>query len=77
MMFRNKTIFFVFSLLLMLVFSLHSCKKNMFYQGKDAVLSFETDTLRFDTVFTEMATITRFFKVHNNSNATVMAQLYQ
>ena len=44
----------------------------MFYQGKDAVLSFETDTLRFDTVFTEMATITRFFKVHNNSNATVM-----
>lgn len=39
-------------------------------------LSFSLDTLRFDTVFTEVGTITRFVKVYNNElDAVIIDQL--
>lgn len=57
----KKTVF----TLLILAFVLNSCRKERFYQGSDNVLTFSADTLTFDTVFTTVGSITRFFKVEN------------
>ena len=54
----------IFSFLI-LAFALSSCKKDRFYEGTDGVLTFSADTLTFDTVFTSVGSITRFFKVEN------------
>ena len=37
----------------------------------DAMLEFSTDTLRFDTVFTELGSATRSFRVRNNNDLAV------
>lgn len=42
-----------------------SCKKITLLDDPDALLVFETDTLTFDTVFTDMGSATRSFKVFN------------
>ncbi len=43
-----------------------SCRKDEIIDTAEIDLSFSLDTLRFDTVFTELGTITRFLKVYNN-----------
>ena len=43
-----------------------SCVNDDFYEGDDINLRFEVDTLRFDTVFTTVGTITRSVKVYND-----------
>jgi hypothetical protein len=58
----NKLFFFS---LLIISIALFSCKKNQFYTGNNDVLSFSNDTLTFDTVFTSVGSITRYFKVEN------------
>nr|MBS0037993.1 hypothetical protein [Saprospiraceae bacterium] len=50
---------------------LGSCQKEEFTDSMDADITFSTDTLRFDTVFTERATITRFFKIYNKNDKAV------
>ena len=45
---------------------LSSCKKDSFFTGTNANLRLELDTLRFDTVFTELGSATRFFKIYND-----------
>jgi len=45
---------------------LNACKKDDFYTGSDAMLRFSSDTLTFDTVFTEVGSATRFIKVYND-----------
>ncbi len=57
-----KQILFI---LLLLAFVLSSCKKDRFYEGNDEILTFSADTLTFDTVFTTVGSITRYFKVEN------------
>ena len=42
-----------------------SCKKDRFYSGNNDVLKFSNDTLTFDTVFTTLGSVTRYFKVEN------------
>jgi len=49
----------------LLFFQLTSCKKNQFITSAGAGLSFEVDTLTFDTVFTGLGNATRRFKVYN------------
>jgi len=45
--------------------------------SSDARLEFEVDTLRFDTVFTELGSATRYFKVYNpNDQAVVISRVY-
>ena len=34
-------------------------------------LSFSTDTLKFDTVFTSLGSVTRSFKIYNTNNKRV------
>lgn len=48
-----------------------SCKKDRIYDGTNNVLKFSADTLTFDTVFTTVGSITRYFKVENTLKETV------
>lgn len=45
-----------------------SCKKETFITSSDARLSLSTDTIKFDTVFTQTGSITRTFKIFNNND---------
>lgn len=42
-----------------------ACSRDSLYTGSDATLLFSTDTLRFDTVFTQKGSATRILKVYN------------
>ncbi|HNB81528.1 MAG TPA: hypothetical protein PLP34_02010 [Chitinophagaceae bacterium] len=56
--------------LLAFFFSFSSCRKDSFLkEGGD--LSFSTDTLRFDTVFTSVGSVTRSFKIYNTNNQRI------
>ncbi len=45
--------------------------------SSDARLEFEVDTLRFDTVFTELGSATRYFKIYNrNDKAVRVSRVY-
>lgn len=47
-----------------------SCKKDkLLTQGGD--ISFSEDTLKFDTVFTSVGSVTREFKIYNNNNKRI------
>ncbi len=47
-----------------------SCKKDsLLTKGGD--LSFSIDTLKFDTVFTSLGSVTRSFKIYNNNNKRI------
>lgn len=48
-----------------------SCTDDEIYTGDDYALSFEMDTLRFDTVFTEVGSTTKFVKIYNNDDRIV------
>lgn len=47
---------------------LTACSKNSFINSPDAKLSTSVDTLKFDTVFTTVGSVTRMFKVFNDNN---------
>lgn len=54
------------------VWALMGCKKeDNFITDTSAKLSFSSDTLRFDTVFTQVGSATRFFKVFNKNNRPI------
>ncbi len=48
-----------------------SCKKDNFTTSAADKLSFSTDTLTFDTVFTTLGTTTLYFTVHNPHNQKI------
>ena len=56
-----------FLLLLFLLKGTASCKKQTFITDKNAALSFTTDTLRFDTVFTSTGSVTQYFTIINSN----------
>jgi hypothetical protein len=45
-----------------------SCKKTSFIDSPNAVTSFSTDTLHFDTVFTTAGSVTQSFKIFNQND---------
>ncbi len=57
-------------ILSIIVIAFSACQKDKFNQDLSA-LTFSTDTLFFDTVFTEIGTATRNFKIYNRSNSTL------
>jgi len=65
----------LFSLIIVLIVTslLHdSCRKDdIFNDDPSFKLSFSADTVMFDTVFTTIGSITKVFKVYNNSSKTV------
>ena len=54
-------------LLIFLVF-FYSCKKNSFIIGQNAQLTSSADSIKFDTVFTSIGSVTQSFKISNNNN---------
>jgi hypothetical protein len=48
-----------------------ACQKDEFITTSDAKVEFTIDTLRFDTVFTQSGSATRFFKIKNTNNQPI------
>lgn len=55
------------AILLFTLFTL-SCKKDSFITGPEASLSTSSDTLRFDTVFTTVGSVTQLFRIYNEND---------
>ena len=54
--------------LLLVVLSFFSCKKDSFITSGVARLNISTDSLRFDTVFTSVGSVTQSFKIRNDND---------
>ncbi len=67
---KNKPLVALFwaTLICLLWTGLHSCQKIEFDTGTSVQLSFSTDTLTFDTVFTSVGSTTRYFKIYNEGD---------
>lgn len=61
-----------FSLILIVIIFVLSCKKENINTDSNAKLSFSTDTIFFDTVFTSVGSVTKQLKVYNYNNAAVV-----
>lgn len=68
-MFKMKLPIIVFISFLLSV--TYSCKKDKLYDKNDAQLQFSIDTLKFDTVFTQIGTVTKMFTVKNKYNSDI------
>lgn len=66
--FFKSLLFIVFAYF---VVQLTACKKDQFITTSGAGLEFSMDTLTFDTVFTNLGTATRRFKVYNPHNQII------
>ena len=64
---KQLFLFFIFSFGLVIITT--SCNKKNFLSKKN--LSFSVDTLVFDTVFTNIGSTTKQFKIYNKENRTV------
>jgi hypothetical protein len=61
----RKTLFLIPALLLLLIVS---CKKESFTTSADALVSVSTDTVSFDTVFTQRGSVTQTLKIFNDND---------
>jgi hypothetical protein len=59
------------SILVLIVALFPSCRKDKLIVNSSAKLSFTTDSILFDTVFTSIGSTTKLFRVHNNNNGVV------
>lgn len=63
-------------LILLLVLQFQSCREDNFDDSPSVQLSFSTDSLLFDTVFTTIGSSTRYFKVYNpHSSGVIISDL--
>jgi hypothetical protein len=68
MFLQQKNTFLALSAIVFALF-IFSCKKaDRFYTGTDANLTTSVDSLKYDTVFTTVGSITKSFKIFNNNN---------
>jgi len=68
-----KKSFLIISATAILLLSFFACDKNEDYiTDSDAKLAFSLDTLRFDTVFTELGSSTRSFKIYNRHDRPIL-----
>lgn len=58
----------VAGIIFVVVLFVSSCKKDGFITSPDAEISFSTDTLYYDTVFTGVGSITKFVRIFNNND---------
>lgn len=58
--------------ILLIVFILFSCKKESINRSPDASLRTSADSLKFDTVFTSVGSITQSFKIFNENNQKLL-----
>lgn len=67
---RPYAIFFTAMFIIAAAIGMLSCKKEKFLTEGGSV-TFSTDTLKFDTVFTTLGSVTRSFKIYNANNRRV------
>lgn len=70
-MYKNIFRLFVLFAGIALLINLSACKKNQLITSPNAVLEFSLDTLTFDTVFTDMGSATKRFKVYNPHSQSI------
>lgn len=68
----NLLVLLCMSLFAWLMISFSACHDESVLDTPQINLGFSVDTLRFDTVFTELGTITRFFKIYNLEQEAVV-----
>lgn len=75
----TKSGFFNFSLdttycllAIALCLSITSCKKDSFITSSDAGLATSVDSLKYDTVFTSIGSITKMFRISNTNNQKLL-----
>ena len=51
---------------------MESCQEEIIATDSEIPLLFSLDTLRFDTVFTQAGSATRYFKIYNDLDETVI-----
>jgi len=56
---------------LLLLFTLAFCQKEKFTSDPADKVEFSTDTLHFDTVFTQLGSATRYFKIYNRHKKSI------
>jgi hypothetical protein len=56
-------------------FLLMACRRDDYYEGKDVKLQLSQDTLRFDTVFTTLGSVTRYIKVYNPKSQPILVDV--
>lgn len=69
----SKRFSYLFTLILLAVVMMPStgCKKEKFITDSSAKLEFSEDTIIFDTVFTTVGSVTKYFRVHNKHNQSI------
>ncbi len=67
----SKYYFFYF-LLFIFYLALASCKKDSFITGTDAKLSTSVDSLKYDTVFTSIGSVTQSFRIRNDNDQRLL-----
>lgn len=68
---KMKCIKQVFWLLFFAIIALSACKKDVVLTDSSAKLSFSTDSVLFDTVFTTVGSTTKLFKIYNPNNQLI------
>ncbi|MBT8233641.1 MAG: right-handed parallel beta-helix repeat-containing protein [Saprospiraceae bacterium] len=68
----EKSITYFFVILCGIMISLSACQEEVIATDSNIPLRFSLDTLRFDTVFTQAGSATRFFKIYNDLEETVI-----
>ncbi len=71
MHFRNLLL--LGSIMMMVIF--HACQKDSTFEGTNPSIRVSTDTLTFDTVFTEVGSATRSFKIFNDEGEDILIDL--
>ncbi len=64
-----KFLRFIYYLLFTVI--IFSCQEEKFFSSDNAELKFSTDTIMFDTIFTNIGSSTQFFTVHNPYNKSI------
>ncbi len=65
----------LFSIIILLLICLFSCKKEVIFSEGKATLHFSNDTIMFDTVFTTVGSITHHLKVYNKNDFDVKTNI--
>ena len=60
------------AVILLVLLSCYSCKKETFNRSPDASLRISSDSLKFDTVFTTTGSVTQSFKIFNTNNQKLL-----
>ncbi len=67
-----STLSFYCLLVTVLCLSVTSCKKDSFITSSDAGLATSVDSLKYDTVFTSIGSITKMFRISNTNNQKLL-----